>query len=134
MKVIKRDGREVKFNESKIHDAIISAAIANNKALEENDLANITNTVISKIQKQKTEYVTVEEIQDFVIETLGEKGYTQLAKRYASYRAERNKVRERNSKLMNVFDKIGVQTDRDNANVGNNFSAKLLRIASEGNK
>lgn len=29
---------------------------------------------------------------------------------------------------------LGIQTDRDNGNVGNNFSAKLLRIASESNK
>ena len=29
---------------------------------------------------------------------------------------------------------IGVLTDRDNANVGNNFSAKLLQIASVSNK
>src|SRR3712207_5917353 len=29
---------------------------------------------------------------------------------------------------------IGVETDRDNANVGNNFSAKLLRIASVTNR
>jgi ribonucleoside-triphosphate reductase len=35
---------------------------------------------------------------------------------------------------MKVITKIGVETDRDNANVGNNFSAKLLRIASEANK
>ncbi len=36
--------------------------------------------------------------------------------------------------LMNKIAKMGVETDRDNANVGNNFSAKLLRIASESNK
>ena len=35
---------------------------------------------------------------------------------------------------MKVIKKIGVETDRDNANVGNNFSSKLLRIASESNK
>ena len=36
--------------------------------------------------------------------------------------------------LMEKIKQIGVVTDRDNANVGNNFSAKLLRIASEANK
>ena len=35
---------------------------------------------------------------------------------------------------MKAIKKIGIETDRDNANVGNNFSAKLLRIASESNK
>ena len=35
---------------------------------------------------------------------------------------------------MKAIEKIGVETDRDNANVGNNFSSKFLRIASESNK
>ena len=38
------------------------------------------------------------------------------------------------SDLMKAINRIGVETDRDNANVGNNFSSKLLRIASESNK
>ena len=36
--------------------------------------------------------------------------------------------------LIKQIDEFGKGTDRDNANVGNNFSAKLLRIASESNK
>ena len=35
---------------------------------------------------------------------------------------------------MKAIGLIGVETDRDNANVGNNFSSKLFRIASESNK
>lgn len=35
---------------------------------------------------------------------------------------------------MKAIKNIGIETDRDNANVGNNFSSKLLRIASESNK
>ena len=134
MKVIKRDGREVKFNASKIHDAIIAAAIANNIALSEADLSKITDAVIAQIEKEKKEAVEVEEIQDLVVATLRKYGHTALAKKYQSYRVQRNKVRERSSRLMNTIYKIGIETDRDNANVGNNFSAKLLRIASESNK
>ena len=134
MKVIKRDGREVKFNPSKIHDAIIAAAVANNVALTEADLTKITDAVIGKLEKDGVETVEVEEIQDLVIKTLRDQGHTQLARKYSAYRTERNKVRERGSQLMNTIYKIGIETDRDNANVGNNFSAKLLRIASESNK
>lgn len=36
--------------------------------------------------------------------------------------------------LLNTIRNLGVETDRDNGNVGGNFSAKLLRIASEANK
>ncbi|MCQ3907421.1 MAG: ATP cone domain-containing protein [Mycoplasmoidaceae bacterium] len=134
MKVIKRDGREVKFNASKIHDAIIAAAVANNIALAEDDLHKITDEVINLIEKSKKEAVEVEEIQDLVIDTLKKQGHTQLARKYSAYRIERNKIRERGSRLMDTIYKIGIETDRDNANVGNNFSAKLLRIASESNK
>ena len=35
---------------------------------------------------------------------------------------------------MDTVHHIGIETDRDNANVGNNFSSKFLRIASETNK
>lgn len=36
--------------------------------------------------------------------------------------------------MMNKIQQIGATTERDNANVGNNFSAKLLQIASIANK
>lgn len=134
MKVIKRDGREVKFNSSKIHDAIIAAAVTSNIALGEADLKKITDKVITKIEKENKDAVEVEEIQDYVVESLAAAGQKALARKYQSYRVERNKVRERGSRLMNTIYKIGIETDRDNANVGNNFSAKLLRIASESNK
>lgn len=134
MKVIKRDGREVKFNSAKIHDAIIAAAVASNIALAEGDLTKVSDEVVNQIEKEGKEAVEVEEIQDYVVATLRKYGHTQLAKKYQSYRVQRNKVRERSSRLMNTIYKIGIETDRDNANVGNNFSAKLLRIASESNK
>ncbi|MCQ3914638.1 MAG: ATP cone domain-containing protein [Mycoplasmoidaceae bacterium] len=134
MKVIKRDGREVKFNSSKIHDAIIAAAVASNIALAEGDLKKVSDEVVNQVEKEGRDAVEVEEIQDIVVATLRKYGHTQLAKKYQSYRVQRNKVRERSSRLMNTIYKIGIETDRDNANVGNNFSAKLLRIASESNK
>lgn len=134
MKVIKRDGREVKFNPSKIHDAVIAAAVANNIAISEDNLIKITDSVIKKIEAKNKDSAEVEEIQDYVVESLVSAGFKTLARKYQAYRLERNKVRERGSGLMTTIYKIGIETDRDNANVGNNFSAKLLRIASESNK
>ena len=134
MKVVKRDGREVKFNSQKIDDALIAAAVANNIALTESQIRNITTSVIERIEKENKQAVEVEEIQDYVIDAARKLGHTKLANKYSQYRNERNKQRERGSALMNTIYKIGVETDRDNANVGNNFSAKLLRIASESNK
>ncbi len=134
MKIIKRDGRKVDFNSSKIDNAIIAAAIANNVKLTKLQIKKITNLVIQKIIKSKLKAIKVETIQDWVIESLNKCGYKSLAKKYSIYREQRNKIRQSRSQLMNIIYKIGIETDRDNANVGNNFSAKLLRIASESNK
>ena len=132
--VIKRDGRQVKFNTQKIVDAINNSARDVGEDLDQNALKNIEVTVHKYIEDNAIKDVTVEEIQNFVIKSLKENGYGHIASYYSSYREERTKVREIKSDLMKAIAKIGVETDRDNANVGNNFSSKLLRIASESNK
>lgn len=132
--VIKRDGREVKFDTQKIVDAIKNAARDIGENLDIEAIKNIEGTVHRYIDGNVNKNLNVEEIQNFVIKSLKENGYEQIASYYSSYREERTKVREIKSDLMKAISKIGVETDRDNANVGNNFSAKLLRIASESNK
>ncbi len=132
--VLKRDGRESSFNSTKITSAIRRAAEEIGEALKESELVDLTQRVVKTIEAKDEENVTVEEIQDIVEEVLREKGYKGIAAAYYAYRSERTKVREIKSDLMRAIKKIGVETDRDNANVGNNFSSKLLRIASESNK
>lgn len=134
MKVIKRDGRIVDFDAKKISNALIASVIANKFSLKSIDVNNITDIIVKNLKDKKQKDYSVEAIQDIVIATLYKLKYSKLAKKYETYRKERSKIRERNSNLMNVITKIGIQTDKDNANVGNNFSAKLLRIASEANK
>lgn len=134
MKVIKRDGRIVDFDAKKISNALIASIIANKFSLKSIDVNNITDIIVKNLKDKKQKDYSVEAIQDIVIATLYKLKYSKLAKKYETYRKERSKIRERNSNLMNVITKIGIQTDKDNANVGNNFSAKLLRIASEANK
>ena len=134
MKVIKRDGRIVDFDAKKISNALIASVIANKFSLKSIDVNNITDIIVKNLKDKKQKDYSVEAIQDIVIATLYKLKYSKLAKKYETYRKERSKIRERNSNLMNVITKIGIQTDKDNANVGNNFSAKLLRIASVANK
>jgi ribonucleoside-triphosphate reductase len=76
----------------------------------------------------------VEQIQDLIEDTLMDLKLIDIKNSYSNYRTERTRVRELKSELMDTVHNIGVETDRDNANVGNNFSSKLLRIASETNK
>lgn len=132
--VVKRDGREVKFNAEKIGSAIKRAAEEVGHSLKESQVIETIQRVINYIEMSEREKVTVEEIQNLVEKALKDNGYIDIATVYSHYRTERTKVREIKSDLMKAISKIGVETDRDNANVGNNFSSKLLRIASESNK
>ncbi|MDE7434126.1 MAG: hypothetical protein K2M43_03355 [Mycoplasmoidaceae bacterium] len=133
--VLKRDERRVTFDAKKITDAIDKAVKGTGFEVPYNEVINIKNSVLDKINAVREEdIISVEEIQNLVVETIRDHHFPDLAKAYDTYRRERTRQREVKSDLMKSISKIGVETDRDNANVGNNFSAKLLRIASEANK
>ena len=132
--VVKRDGREVPFHSDKIINAIKGAADEIGYNLNNEYVVEITNKVIERVEEKLLEKITVEEIQNIVEDTLMENDFKLIGETYSNYRIERTKIRELKSNLMSAIEKIGVETDRDNANVGNNFSSKLLRIASESNK
>lgn len=132
--VVKRDGREVPFDSIKISRAIKRAAKEVGESIKESELLEVVKKVISYIELSEKESITVEEIQNLIEKALLLNNYINVKKVYSSYRKERTKVREIKSDLMKAIEKIGIETDRDNANIGNNFSSKLLRIASESNK
>ena len=132
--VVKRDGRRVEFNSVKITNAIKGSADEISYDLLESEKIELTQKIIKRIEDLKVEELTVEEIQNIVQSTLLENGHKPIGIAYANYRKERTRIREIKSDLMKAIERIGVETDRDNANVGNNFSSKLLRIASESNK
>ncbi len=126
--VVKRDGREVKFNSEKIANAIKRSSQELGKEFKLSEILEITQKVICYIEETQKEKISVEEIQNFVEKGLKDTGYRDIAVNYANYRNERTRVREIKSDLMKAIGKIGVETDRDNANVGNNFSSKLWLI------
>ena len=132
--VVKRDGREVEFNSDKIAQAIKGSANEIGLNLRESEVLDTVQTVATYIELEYKETITVEQIQNLVEKALKEEGHKDIAIAYSGYRQERTKVREIKSDLMKAIRQIGIETDRDNANVGNNFSSKLLRIASESNK
>lgn len=132
--VVKRDGRKVEFNTDKIRNAIKKASNEVGESLKESEVLICIQRVIKYIEESQKEKVSVEEVQNLVEKALVDSGHTNIEKAYSAYRRERTRVRDIKSDLMKVIKKIGVETDRDNANVGNNFSSKLLRIASESNK
>lgn len=133
-KVMKRDGREVSFDESKITEAIFMAAKAVGGA--DKQLAiELTLDVLKYLKKMYNgRNFSVEEIQDAVEKILIEKGHAKTAKAYIIYRNKRTRIREAQSYLMDAVGEILVETSRENANVSNSPSAKMLQIASAASK
>ena len=132
-RVVKRDGRKAKFSERRIREAI-SQAMRDTGVSTYNAIGQVTDTCINAINVKYDNIVSVEEIQDTIIQVLIEMGLKETAKHFKEYREDRTKTREMKSDVMKAIQKIGEETERDNANVGNNFSAKLLQIASIANK
>lgn len=133
-KIKKRDGREVPFDDSKITDAIFQAARA--VGGEDRELAvSLTLEVLRALkQKYNGQIFGVEDVQDVVEKVLIEKGHARTAKAYILYRDKRTRIREAKTELMDVVEDIIRETDRDNANVGNSPSAKMLQIASAASR
>ena len=132
--VVKRDGREVEFDSNKIVNAIKKASDEVGEPLREDQILECIQRIIKYIELEQKEKVSVEEVQNLVEKSLIDSKHKNIQGVYSSYRRERTRIRGIKSDLMKAIEKIGIETDRDNANVGNNFSAKLLRIASESNK
>lgn len=132
--VVKRDGRIVDFDTTKITNAIRGAADEIGFIIKESELMELTQKAMTKLEALDKDKLKVEEVQNVVETMLLSNGHKNIGIAYSNYRKERTRIREIKSDLMKAINKIGVETDRDNANVGNNFSSKLLRIASESNK
>jgi ribonucleoside-triphosphate reductase len=130
----KRDGRVVPFESEKITAAIFKAA----QAVDGHDLETarqLTDAVIAYLKEvKKVALPTVEEVQDAVETVLIEAGHARTAKAYILYRDRRTRIREGKSELMDTVAEILVETNRENANVGNSPSAKMLQIASAASR
>ena len=95
MKVIKRDGRAVDYDKSKIETAIEKAnqeVLSQNRASKE-DIKGII-TYIEELNKKR---ILVEDIQDIIEEKLMELKKYELAKKYIVYRYTRALVRKQNT-------------------------------------
>ena len=92
--IIKRDGRETVFDQTKIADAIEKAFQASGAMQDRSVAEQITDSVMEKLEEGAIEGTpTVEGVQDLVEEALIEANFSQTAKAYILYRAERNRVR-----------------------------------------
>ena len=133
-KILKRDGREVPFDETKITDAIFKAA----RAVGGEDRQTAMELTIEVLKLLKKKYngqvFGVEDVQDIVEKVLIEAGYARTAKAYILYRDKRTRMREAKGELMDAVAEILEETSRENANIGNSPSAKMLQIASTASR
>lgn len=94
IKVKRRDGRIVKFNQEKITEAIYKAVTAVSE--EDGKLSKkLSNQVVKIINRRfENKIPHIEEIQDIVEEVLIEADLVEVAKAYILYREQRRKIRE----------------------------------------
>ena len=130
----KRDGRIVAFDIEKIVAAIYKAAqsVGGHNLDTARQLAE--HVVVYLQREKKVSLPAVEEVQDAVETILIENGHARTAKAYILYRDRRTRIREGKSELMDAVAEILVETNRENANVGNSPSAKMLQIASAASR
>lgn len=140
-KVIKRDGRKVKFNKKKIFLAISKAFDALNE--ENADLIEeITNEVEQTLdEKFGNNIPKVEDVQDVIEQVLIKHNEAEVAKAFILYRAERTRFRESRTHLMTTLRDITFQdakdndVKRENANIdGDTAMGCMLRYGSESAK
>ena len=141
-RIIKRDGREVAFDRSKITDAIFKAAqvLGGSDYQMAQDLAAQVEAYVERILGEGA-VPTVEQVQDAVEHTLIENGHARTAKEYILYRAERTRVREMNTRLMKTLEDLTFKdaedsdTKRENANIdGDTAMGTMLKYGSESAK
>lgn len=131
----KRDGRLVNFSKDKITEAIFKAAKGvggYDYGTSEKLSDEVIHYMVSKIGTDGIP--EVEFVQDCVEKILIESGHARTAKAFILYRDKRTRFRETKSELMDVVKDILVETSRENANIGNSPSAKMLQIASAASK
>lgn len=133
-KIRKRDGREVEFDEGNITEAIFKAAKAVGGADKQLAIELTLDVLRYLKQNYNGKVFSVEDVQDTVEKILIEKGHAKTAKAYILHRDKRTRIRDAKSDLMDAVADILVETNRENANVSNSPSAKMLQIASAASK
>ena len=132
MKVISREGNLMEYDSSKIFKAIRKAFNACNQNVDDKVIWKIVNEV------PVWDEITVEEIQDQVIEILRSFEYDKIADSYSAYRSNQSRLREIEDKLdyqntyINSTENAATASETDgNANV---VSKNVATLESEDRK
>ena len=117
MNIIKRDGRRVEFDESKIFEAIKRANLAVDECdrLDEESIAFVSSSVSGNV----VDNTHVEEIQDMVENQIMSQGAFEVAKRYIKYRYTRALIRKSNTtdnQILSLIECNNEEVKQENSN------------------
>lgn len=121
--VIKRDGRIVEFDKSKIADAVLKAMNDTN-----NINKDLANRIANDISKLNTNEISVEELQDLVEEKLMSSKMKDVARSYVRYRYDREKNRELSKDLNKRYNEFISLVQGSNEEANKENSNKDTRI------
>lgn len=112
LKISKRDGRIVDFNQSKIENAIRKANnnVDPDKKIPEETLLKMVDNVSTKCKAHISGVLGVEDIQDMVEDQIMLNGYYDVAKHYITYRYTHNLIRQKNTTDDKILKIIGLSS------------------------
>lgn len=120
MRVIKRDGRHVAFDDQKIYDALIKAETKIHGTIDplaHGRIQSIVERVDAELAQRFTDNVKIYEIQNIVEHILLESNEYELAEEYINYRTQRDFSR---SKATDINFTIGKLINKDQSVVNEN--------------
>ena len=106
-RVVKRDGRVVKFEQEKITKAVMKAFAETNEGAQK-DAQKVMDKIVQLLNKnyQKGNVPEIEEIQDLVERVLMILDFEETAKAYILYREQHRKIRESEESLKEAVDLV----------------------------
>ena len=107
--VIKRDGTKVPFDKSKIVNAIEKAMTCTPGGID----ARVSNAVADYIVDMP-DILSVEQIQDIVVDSLKNSPFTDVAEAYSHYRELRQEIRDKEKTNASILEIIDAQNDAIN--------------------
>lgn len=119
--VIKRDGKRVKFDSTKIAVAIKKGFDAVDSEYTLSDINKVFHDVIDVIKDSNFDKIKIEQIQDIIEEIMNQNGYMDIAKAYAEYREKRAQSRElffdekKKHKFLKALENIGLDSKNGTA-------------------
>ena len=132
MTVIKRNGKNEIFSKKKIYDSIVNAnsCVSDDEKLTQKQIKRITDSIVEFFNANENEDATIaiDSLEDAIEKKLMEAAGYEVAKRYITYRYEKERVRT-NKSLTEKLTAANVQNQ--NANVDEfSFGGRIGEAAS----